>query len=160
MKEKQSPSVFLNAGGAAADAIRSIDWTEHILGPPEDWPASLRISLNLILKADLPMLLVWGTDHICFYNDALIHSLDSGDRHPGAMGKKADKAWGETWSYLKTYIEQVLQEDIAITYEEYLLPLFHNSMSLLPLKDELGNTTGVLAVCKEPVSTIVAEREL
>lgn len=36
---------------------------------PETWPQSLKTTLNILFQSNLPSILLWGPDHICFCND-------------------------------------------------------------------------------------------
>src|SRR6478735_5307174 len=68
-------------------AARDIDWEKTPLGSPGEWSASLRRMIGMLFHSKHPMLLFWGIDLICFYNDALKESL--GDkRQPKPMGRR------------------------------------------------------------------------
>ena len=62
--------------------IRTRDWTGSPLGPVEQWSASLRTVLDLVLAARQPMFISWGQSRILLYNDA--YSVLLGERHPAA----------------------------------------------------------------------------
>lgn len=160
MEEKQTYPDFLKGEGKVNSFICSIDWTAHPLGPPEKWPASLRITLNTILHSDQPMLLFWGPEYFCFYNDAFLLSLDSRNKYIAAIGKKAEEVWPKNRDSLLASIADVVHKESAITYEDYLLPVFYNQISLSPVKDETGCHAGVLAICTETASSFLAEQEL
>lgn len=65
----------------AAMLAASVHPADALLG---DSPA-LRTALSICLHAQVPMLLVWGRDDRCIYNDACIARL--GPRHPAAFGQ-------------------------------------------------------------------------
>lgn len=159
-KKKQPHSSSLKNQSDAQTAIHSIDWTNHPLGSPANWPASLRISLNTVLDSEIPMLLFWQSEYYCFYNDAFIESLDTTNKHPGAMGKKAEEVWKESWTDIKHIVDRVYHQEESVSYEDYSFPLFHNNISFGPVRDEEENVTAVLAICRESTSAIDAEREL
>ena len=46
------------------------DWSQTALGTPAGWPASLRLTLDILLNSPLPMLLMWGREQVMVYNDA------------------------------------------------------------------------------------------
>src|SRR4029077_7761871 len=50
-----------------------------------------------------PMLLWWGPDYICIYNDAYIPIL--GLKHPNALGLPVRECWSEIWDILKPLID-------------------------------------------------------
>ncbi|MCF5991996.1 histidine kinase, partial [Xanthomonas perforans] len=72
LPETSETAALLAASVHAADAL---------LG---DSPA-LRTALSICLHAQVPMLLVWGRDERCIYNDACIARL--GPHHPAAFGQ-------------------------------------------------------------------------
>ena len=67
-------------GGQAAARIATHDWSSTPLGPIEHWPPVLRIAVALLLRAPVPMVLLWGEEGIFLYNDAYARS--AGDSHP------------------------------------------------------------------------------
>ncbi|NEP18389.1 MAG: response regulator [Leptolyngbya sp. SIO4C1] len=52
-----------------SELIQSRDWSQTSLGEISTWSATLKIALGILLKADIPMLCIWGRDRILFYND-------------------------------------------------------------------------------------------
>jgi hypothetical protein len=72
-------------GGVMGAAMAAFDWAQTPLGPVEDWPQSLRTTVNLCLTSRAPMMVVWGRQHIQLYNDALAPLM--GPKHPSALGR-------------------------------------------------------------------------
>ena len=72
--------------------IRRHDWAATSLGPISEWPASLRVLLDTLLAAPLPMCILWGDEGLLLYNDA--HAALIGDYHPGALGAPLAVTWG------------------------------------------------------------------
>jgi hypothetical protein len=66
--------------------MRSFDWQRSPLGPPEDWPQSLRTTVRLVLNAGDPMFIWYGQELIQFYNDAYRKTMGP-ERHPTALGQ-------------------------------------------------------------------------
>src|SRR5438046_2490190 len=48
---------FLTGGGEMGARIRAYDWSSSVLGPPDNWPQSLRVIIRLILNSRQPMLI-------------------------------------------------------------------------------------------------------
>lgn len=71
------------------ERIRRHDWTATPLGAPEAWPATLRLLVETVLEAPLPMCILWGEADIQLYNDA--HARLIGSRHPAELGGPACK---------------------------------------------------------------------
>ncbi len=60
---------FLEGDGEMATLHRKKDWSATPLGPPQNWPQSLRATLDIMLNSLFPMFLFWGEAYICFYNE-------------------------------------------------------------------------------------------
>ena len=154
---------FLFPGGGEMGALmRSKDWCNTILGPVEQWPQSLLITLNIILHSRFPMFLWWGPELICFYNDAYRPSLGENGKHPSILGVPAKSAWPEIWEVIKPLIDQVLNSGEATWSEDQLIPIFRNgkvedvywTFSYSPVNDETGGIAGVLVTCNETTDKV------
>src|SRR5690242_3562985 len=110
---------FLRAGGETGAIIRSLDWSATILGPPETWPQSLRVAVQIILNSRYPMFVWWGPSLINFYNDSYVPFL--GQRHPRALGIPAQDSWREIWDVVGPQADQVMKEGRSTWNEEKLL---------------------------------------
>jgi hypothetical protein len=77
---------FLQGGGAMGKLIRAYDWAKTPLGPPTNWPQSLRSALSICLHSSFPTAIYWGEDLCLLYNDAWAHI--PGDRHPFVLGQQ------------------------------------------------------------------------
>ena len=77
--------------GDMADRVRRFAWESTPLGPMDNWPVSLRATVDLILDSSFPMFVAWGSAHNIIYNDAYIPIL--GSRHPGALGLPFSVLW-------------------------------------------------------------------
>ena len=82
---------WLSGGGEMGALIRSMDWSQTRLGPPREWPQSLRTSVSLCLSSTFPILVAWGPEHIQIYNDA--YRPICGNLHPRAMGAPFKEVW-------------------------------------------------------------------
>jgi hypothetical protein len=142
---------FLKGGGEAAELIACFDWSETSLGAIEWWPQSLRTTLSIILHSKFPMLLFWGTDHTCFYNDTFRQSLGNQGKHPAALGSRAFEVWPETWHLTKPVLDKILQGGESSLHEDQLIPIYRNghienvywSYSYSPVEDD----NAILAEC-------------
>ena len=61
---------FIEGGGEMGELIRSKDWSQTPLGPPDTWPPSLRTAVMILLQSRFPMFVWWGEEMITIYNDA------------------------------------------------------------------------------------------
>jgi PAS domain S-box-containing protein len=159
---------FLSGGGEMGALMRAKDWSKTNLGTPEDWPQSLRTSISIILNSKFPMFLFWGSDLICFYNDAYRPSLGKEGKHPDILGSAAKEYWQEIWDIIKPLIDQVLEEGVATWSEDQLIPIFRNgkiedvywTFSYSPVMDESGKPAGVFVTCVESTGKVIALQEL
>ena len=142
--------------------IRDYNWSLSTLGDPDNWPQSLKITLNLLLNTKFPMFLWWGQDFICFYNDAYRPSLGMNGKHPGILGMPGEKAWPEIWDYIMPMIGQVRSGGESVFEEDLLLPIYRNgtmedvfwTFSYSPVIDEKGLIAGVLVICNETTQKV------
>ncbi|RZJ31886.1 MAG: PAS domain S-box protein [Flavobacterium sp.] len=164
--KKSTP--FLSGGGEMGQLIRDHDWSASSLGPIENWPQSLITTLSIIINSKFPMFLFWGSELICFYNDAYRPSLGSDGKHPNALGKPGSEIWPEIWPEIKPMIDHVLSRCEATWSEDQLLPIFRNgrledvywTFSYSPVIDESGLPAGVFVTCNETTKAVGAMQKL
>jgi PAS domain S-box-containing protein len=159
---------FLANGGEMGELTRIKDWSKTAVGPVESWSQSLRTTLGILLNSKFPMFLFWGSDHICFYNDAYRPSLGNNGKHPSILGEKGAVSWPETWNFIEPLIDQVLTKGEATWHEDQLLPIYRNgkmedvywTFSYSPVNDENGKTAGVLVICNETTAQVLTRKKL
>ncbi len=67
---KQFPKLnFLSAGSEMGKLISNMDWSKSSIGEPENWPQNLRTALEIVLTSNIPIILFWSEELLCFYND-------------------------------------------------------------------------------------------
>jgi len=148
---------FLRGGGEVGRLIRNYNWTNTLLGEPEVWPQSLRTTLSIILNSKLPMFLFWGTEYLCFYNDAYWPSFGINNKHPSSLGKKGMEVWPEIWKDIQPILEGLMAGEEASLCEDQLLSIFRNdkvadvywTFCYSPVYDESENPAGVFVTCTE-----------
>ena len=158
---------FLSGRGETASLMRSMDWSHTSLGPPENWPNSLKTVVRIMLDSRYAIWIGWGPELTFLYNDAY-REMTLGKKHPWALGKRADEVWAEIWSDLSPRVEQVIQHGQA-TYDEDLFLLLERSgfaeesyhtFSYSPLPDDDSNIGGLLCIVVEDTNRYIAERRL
>ena len=97
----------VTGGGDAGALMRSLDWSSSPVGPMADWPTSLRVQVQTVLRSRHPMFLWWGPELTQFYNDAYIPSFGQG-KHPSAMGQGGRECWKEIWPIIGPQIDDVM----------------------------------------------------
>jgi PAS domain S-box-containing protein len=165
----ESAPSFLLAEGEMAARIRERDWSATTLGPPDRWPATLKAMVRMALTTRHPIFIFWGRDHTCIYNDAYSASLGP-EKHPSILGARGRDAWPEIWNIIGPQIEMVLRGEGATWHENELVPIFRHgaiqdvywTYSFGPINDEdaAHGVGGVLVVCTETTSQVMAERRL
>src|SRR4051812_7055242 len=158
---------FLADGGEMGALMRAHEWSVTPLGPPESWPGPLKATIRLILNTGHPMYIWWGSDLLCFYNDAYRRTIGP-ERHPGSLGKPGREVWAEIWHLIGDQVEFVMAGRGSTWDENRLVPITRNgrrddvywTYSYSPIDDETapGGVGGVLVVCTETTQTVLAER--
>ena len=159
---------FLAGGGEMGKHMRTKDWSKTAVGDPDTWPQSLRTTISIILNSKFPMFLFWGTELVCFYNDAYRPSLGKEGKHPHILGSKGEDYWPEIWHIIKPLIDQVLEEGSATWSENQLIPIYRNgkiedvywTFSYSPVYDESGNPAGVFVTCVETTEAVITRLKL
>ncbi len=157
---------FLAGGGEMGKMIRAIDWALTPVGPVEQWPQSLRTSISIMLNARFPMYIAWGNEFTQFYNDGYRPILGS-TKHPQAMGLSTRITFAEIWHIIGPMFEGVM-EGKAVGFEDFMLPLDRHGFteecyfifSYSPIKQEDGQTGGVLVTVTETTQRVLSERRL
>jgi hypothetical protein len=145
------PKLLFNTyGNECASIIEAKDWKNSSLGSMDEWPNALHITLGLVLNSRFPMFLFWGSDHLCFYNDA--GRFFTKGKHPFALGKKAEFVFAESWHIVKPRLDRVLHYGESTWNNGQTIPMFCNSQaeqtgtiySYSPVYNEFGCREGVL----------------
>lgn len=143
------PKDWPAAGGECGALIRRRDWTASPLGSPDGWPSEMRATIANIVNSPVAKVLMWGPDHIMFYNDA--YRPIAGDRHPLALGAPVATAFPEVWDANSPILAAALRgesqsfRDQSITFaradgpETLILDLYYT-----PVFDAYGVAGGVL----------------
>jgi signal transduction histidine kinase/CheY-like chemotaxis protein len=154
-----------SGGGAAGEAMRATDWSKTSIGPAAEWPKALLAHVRAMLRTRQPTCIFWGRDLVNLYNDGFLPIL--GEKHPSAMGQRAEQCWSEAWSIVGPQLTRVLGGE-SIFHEEVLVPIARGGLledawwnySYSPLFDDAGDVGGVLVVCTEMTNEVVVRRRL
>ncbi|MFV2117111.1 SpoIIE family protein phosphatase [Streptomyces sp. Act-28] len=168
---RKSPAVA-GEGVFAADRevgrdLAAVDWAATPLGPPENWPQSLRTTVSVLLSSRFPMWMAWGPE-LTFFCNAAYRRDTLGQKYPWALGRPADEVWQEIWDDIGPRIDTVLATGEA-TWDEALLLFLERSgyteesyhtFSYSPLRDDDGSVVGMLCVVSEDTERVIAERRM
>ena len=157
---------FLSDGGEMGKLIRSMNWSQSLLGEPEQWPQSLRTSVSICLNSRFPMVIWWGSNLIKIYNDAYRELIAA--KHPMAMGARGEDVWPEIWLVVGPMLQGVLDTGEATWSEDQMLVVERNgyseecyfTFSYSAIRDESGRTGGVFCAVNETTKRVVSERHL
>lgn len=160
-------SVFACAG-EMAERCAAHDWSSTPVGPPADWPRSLRTVVAMVLRSRFPMIVTWGEEFVMIYNDSYIATL--GSKHPGALGSRLPDEFAEIWDIIGPQQTAVLHaegtqfdEDIPFVLERGsgLEETFYTfSWSHVPADEPGAGPGGVLTVLSERTAEVVGARRL
>ncbi len=158
---------YLLQGGEAGKILDSIDWTQHPLGPVEDWPQSLHTSLGICLASRYPICILWGPQRIYFYNDAYTPIV--GSKHPWALAHSYPEVWPEIWEHdIKPLLESVEKTGEASWSDNQMLALQRHGykeecyflFSFAPIREEGGVIAGVFTAITETTLQVIGDRRL
>ena len=160
---------FLSGEGEMATLIRNFDWSKHPLGPPDDWPAGLKTTVQIALTTMHPVVVYWGPTHFCLYNDAFRLSLGP-EKHPQMLATEAAAFWPEVWSQLAPQAEKVMAGGAATWHENQLVPIVRDgrlqeiywTYSWSPIYDGSAphGVGGALVICNETTPQVLAVQRL
>ena len=161
------PPEFLSGGGEMGALMRAHDWTRSPLGPPAQWPDSLKMALSILLNSRFPMVIFWGPEFIVLYNDAWRPILGAA-KHPKALGSPGIEVWTEIWDIIGVQLDGVLKGGEATWSENLLLPLerydyleeAYFTYSYSPIKAADGCVGGVFTAVFETTERILSERRM
>ncbi|MFJ4970039.1 SpoIIE family protein phosphatase [Streptomyces sp. NPDC088755] len=147
--------------------LAAVDWATHPLGPPADWPQSLRTAVSILLSSRFSMWMAWGPE-LTFFCNAAYRRDTLGSKYPWALGRPAGEVWAEIWDDIGPRIDTVLDTGEA-TWDEALL-LFversgypeesYHTFSYSPLRDDAGHVVGMLCVVSEDTERVIGERRM
>lgn len=153
---------FPAGGGECAAILNAIDWSNHPLGEPTQWPAELKTAVRICLTSKFATMVHWGPRHHTFYNDAYAALL--GRKHPGHLGQPAYDWWSEMWDQLEPFFQKVLAGESYYTENARYTPdrfgtskdaFFTHSHS--PIWDDAGIVRGIFLTVVETTGRLEAE---
>ncbi|MGB8700134.1 MAG: histidine kinase dimerization/phospho-acceptor domain-containing protein [Thermosynechococcaceae cyanobacterium] len=156
-------SSWLVGGGEMGKFLREKDWSDSPLGPIENWPASLRTTVSLVLNSSFPLDLVWGDRHTQIYNDT--YRIICGDKHPESMGQDFTECWASAFPVIGDAYYSALSGKTAFLEDQrmfldrlgYLEETFF-TFSFSPIRDETGKVAGLFHPVTETTSKMVGQR--
>ncbi|WP_373991798.1 response regulator [Duganella sp. BuS-21] len=145
----------------SAITLPTPDWSHTALGDPAAWPASLRLTTDIMLNSPQAMLLMWSDQKIMVYNQAYVELTGlPGLRAPGGNVPAMQPA---AWSWNAGVIADV-RAGRSLAYRGCTLPVWHNGrvepvtldLYYTPVRDDT-QVAGVL--CTLALATLGAPAE-
>ncbi|WEZ84310.1 PAS domain S-box protein [Rhizobium sp. 32-5/1] len=145
--------------------IRQFDWEKTPVGGPVGWPAPLKTLIATVLRANVPIILLWGPDGVMIYNDA--YAAFAGGRHPSLLGCNVREGWPEVADFNDNVLKVVLAGG-TLAYRDQHLVLERKgvpedvwlNLDYSPILDENGAPGGVLSIVKETTERVRVEQRL
>lgn len=159
-----TPLAFFERDTDMARLFRQHDWSGSPLGPPEQWPQSLRSVVQLMLGSAFPMFVAWGPKLSMVYNAGYADFL--GIKHPAALGQPLYEVWQEIEGELVPLVSRALSGE-PFFMENLPLRLRRRgfdedcwfTFSYSPVLGEDGGIAGIYCACTETTAMVLAERE-
>ncbi|KEQ68735.1 hypothetical protein M436DRAFT_57694, partial [Aureobasidium namibiae CBS 147.97] len=144
--------------------VRNFPWQDTAIGSIQSWPDALRSAVLSAMANPDPRLLLWGDDHIMIYNEACITMF--AERHPRALGSRADDTWADIWAEMAPLIKYVHTEGRGTRLNKLPLVMHRNgypedtywSFNLIPVVGNQGSTIGIIDEFSEVTEHVVADR--
>ena len=141
--------------------MRSRNWTDSPLRPPEVWPPSLRSTVSLPLGSGFPMFVAFGPELGLLYNDAYAEIL--GRKHPDALGRRFQDVWSEIWPDICPLVDKAIAGE-ATWAENIPLVMDRNgydertwfTFSYSPVRDEERRVAGLFCASTETTGRVLA----
>ncbi len=141
-----------------AEKVRAFAWGDTPLGPTQNWPAALKITVDAMIASKFPQCLFWGPDLIAIYNDGYLPMLGAKEE---ALGKPLRESWSENWADLKPIADRAMAGE-AVYYEDFPLETTRNghretayfTYCYSPIRDEAGNVLGMIDTVIETTETV------
>jgi len=146
--------------------MRAHDWSSSPLGPPGEWPGSLRTAVGIMLSSRYAMFVWWGQELINLYNDAYRPFL--GKKHPQSLGQSAREVWSEIWHLIGPRTDAVLRRGES-TFDEALLLIMDRfgypeetyfTFSYSPIRGDDGKIGGLFCAVTDETRRVIGERRL
>jgi signal transduction histidine kinase len=146
--------------------MRAFDWSQTPIGPVVAWPQSLKTAVSIMLASRFAMVIAWGPEFRFFYNDRYRPVLGA-SKHPSALGAPAKVIFPEAWPFIGPLFDSTLHGE-AVALDDVLIPLnrygylenCHFTLSYSPIRDDVGQVGGMLAVVAETTERVEGERRL
>ena len=145
--------------------IGAFNWRDTALGPLADWPESMTAVLALMLRSQVPMVMLWGTEGVMLYNDS--YSVFAQKRHPLSLGRPVRDTWPEVAAFNDHVLTQCLAgHTLSYKDQEFVLDRSGTpeevwiNLDYSPVLDATGTPVAVLAIVVNTTAKVRAEQRI
>ncbi|RQP21953.1 ATP-binding protein [Piscinibacter terrae] len=158
-------TTFLAGGGELGSLMRAHDWSSTPLGPPKDWPRSLKTVVRIMLTSSQPIWIGWGEQLLYLYNDPYKSII--GGKHPHALGQPTSVVWREIWTEIQPLLDSAMNGDGTFA-ESQLLIMERNgyreetyyTFSYSPIPGDDGRPAGIICANSDETRRVISERQM
>ncbi|WP_082539559.1 MULTISPECIES: PAS domain-containing sensor histidine kinase [unclassified Caulobacter] len=156
---RASPTIpaFLAGFGDMGAAVAGRDWSGSPLGPPETWPAALKVAAGFLLASPIPSFLAWGPEALVLHNDAARSLLAA---NAAALGAPFEAVFpiaaGVSLLIQAQAGESVVQERVAFSRPDGEAAWCN--LMFAPVRDEAGAVAGVHILCNDITERVRREQ--
>ena len=145
--------------------IAAFDWASTPLGPLALWPDSMTAPLALMLRSQVPMVMLWGPDGVMLYNDT--YAVFAEKRHPASLGRPVRVTWPEVTQFNDHVMAQCLAGE-TLSYKDQEFVLYRTGepeqvwidLDYSPVLDGTGTPVAVVAIVTETTERVRAQRRV
>lgn len=165
-QDRQATEQLFAGNSEMAMLMRSLDWSQTLLGPISGWSSSLKTAVSICLNSRFPMVIWWGRELVLIYNDAWQPIL--GTKHPKALGRPGQEVWSEIWDIIGVQLNSVLETAQATWSDDMLLLVdrygyteeAYFTYSYSPIFLQTGAVGGAFTAVTETTRRVIGERRL
>ena len=143
--------------------IRAHDWPASPFGSPAAWPASLRLTVSMMLGSSFATAIYWGPDLRLLYNDAWAALIKPA---PEALARPAAEVWADIWEIIGPRFLRTFKEGEGISDHDRMLLLRRGgtvtetywTYSLTPIREGDGTVSGLFNQADETTDRVMNGR--
>ncbi|MFO7984140.1 MAG: PAS domain S-box protein, partial [Desulfuromonadales bacterium] len=148
------------------ERIRSFEWSKTPVGPICGWSQSFKTAVGIMLGANTPIAIYWGSDYILLYNDCWRDLI--GQKHPHALGQSGRDVFPEIWDVIEPMFGRVMAGKGAEKAQNQCLSLNRSGrteeawfeFTFNPLLGEDGTVNGIFNIASETTKQMRAAETL
>ncbi|GII03572.1 chemotaxis protein CheB [Planobispora takensis] len=144
---------------------REVDWARTSLGPVTTWAPILRTTVRLIMASPMPLVLLWGEQHIMLYNDGSMEQ--GGAKHPEHFARPGFEMWPEARPTTEPLYDRAMSgESVHLPDTRWLLSRLGKpqyawfDITFSPVWDDHGDIAGILQSSHERTAEVLSARRL